>query len=143
MGKNWAGPFFPPSKMLGSFYLSSRLLDYVILLLYLNSLDLYQCRESSFQTNKFICNCRVGKDWAGPFLPPSLIFRSSIDRFLFRFMLLFHSILTFMKDLYQSENQVFNPTRLLVLLHCWVGKDWAGPFFPPPLHNAWIFQFIV
>ena len=46
-------------------------------------------------------------------------------------LLLFHSILTFMKDLYQSENQVFNPTRLLVLLHCWVGKDWAGPFFPP------------
>ena len=140
MGKNWAGPFFPPSKMLGSFYLSSRLLDYVILLLYLNSLDLYH-----FQANKFICNCRVGKDWAGPFFPPSLIFRSSIDRFVFRFMLLFHSILTFMKDkdLYQSENQVFNPTRLLVLLHCWVGKDWAGPFFPPPLHNAWIFQFIV
>ena len=74
----------------------------------------------------------MGKDWAGPFFPPSLIFRSSIDRFVFRFMLLFHSILTFIKDLYQSENQVFNPTRLLVLLHCWVGKDWAGPFFPPP-----------
>ena len=46
-------------------------------------------------------------------------------------MLLFHSILTFMKDLYQNENQIFNPSRLLVLLHCWVGKDWAGPFFPP------------
>ena len=74
----------------------------------------------------------MGKDWAGPFFPPSLIFRSSIDRFIFRFMSLFHSILTFMKDLYQSENQVFNPTRLLVLLHCWVGKDWTGPFFPPP-----------
>ena len=74
----------------------------------------------------------MGKDWAGPFFPPSLIFRSSIDRFIFWFMLLFHSILTFMKDLYQSENQVFNPTRLLVLLHCWMGKDWAGPFFPPP-----------
>ena len=43
----------------------------------------------------------------------------------------FYSILKFMKDLYQSENQVFNPTRLFVLLHCWVGKDWAGPFFPP------------
>ena len=57
-------------------------------------------------------------------------------------MLLFHSILTFMKDLYQSENQDFNPTRLLVLLHCWVGKDWAGPFFPPPLHNALIFLSI-
>ena len=78
----------------------------------------------------------MGKDWAGPFFPPPppppLIFWSSIDRFVFRFMLLFHSILTFMKDLYQSENQVFNPTRLLVLLHCWVGKEWAGPFFPPP-----------
>ena len=73
----------------------------------------------------------MGKDWAGPFFPPSLIFRSSIDRFVFRFMLLFHSILTFMKDLYQSEYQVFNPTRLLVLLHCWVGKELAGPFFPP------------
>ena len=36
-----------------------------------------------------------------------------------------------MKDLYQRENQVFNPTRLLILLHCGVGKDWAGPFFPP------------
>ena len=93
----------------------------------------------------FLLNSGVGKDWAGPFFPPSLIFRSSIDCFVFPFMLLFHSILTFMKDLYQSENQVFNPTRLLVLLHCWVGKDWAGQFFPPPppLHNAWIFQFIV
>ena len=56
-------------------------------------------------------------------------------------MLLFHSILTFMKELYQSENQVFNPTRLLVLLHCWVGKDWAGPFFPP-LQNLQIFLLI-
>ena len=72
----------------------------------------------------------MGKDWAGPFFPPFLIFRSSIDRFIFRLMLLFHSSLTFMKDLYQSENQVFNPARLLVLLHCGVGKDWACPFFP-------------
>ena len=47
-------------------------------------------------------------------------------------MLLFHSILTFMKDLYQSENQVFNPTRLLVLLHCWVGKTVLAHSFPPP-----------
>ena len=45
-------------------------------------------------------------------------------------MLLFHCILIFMKDLFQSENQVFNPTRLLVLLHFLGGKDWVGPFFP-------------
>ena len=112
----------------------------------------------------------MGKDWASPFFPPSLIFRSSIDHFVFWFMLLFHSILTFMKDLYQSEKKVFNPTRLLVLLHWGVGKDWAGPFFPPskmfwsfylssrlldyvilllgwlilsPLQNVLIFQFIL
>ena len=143
MGKKWAGPFFPPSKMLGSFYLSSRLLDYVILLLYLNSLNLYQAEKYVFKpTSLFVIVGGGGKDWAGPFFPPSLIFRSSIDRFVFRFMLLFHCIFTLMNDLFQREYQVFNPTRLLVLLHCWLGKDWAGPFFPP-LHHAWIFQFIV
>ena len=73
----------------------------------------------------------MGKDWAGPFFPPSLIFRSSIYRFLFRFLLLFHSILTFMKELYQSENQVFNPTRLLVLLHCWVRERVGRPILSP------------
>ena len=126
-------PFFPPTKMLGSFYLSSRLLDYVILLLYQNSLDLYQAENQVFKpTSLFVIVGwgRLGRPILPP-PPPSLIFRSSIDRFVFRFMLLFHSILTLMKDLYQSENQVFNPTRLLVLLHCGVGKDWAGPFFPP------------
>ena len=133
VGKDWAGPFFPPSKMLGSFYLSSRLLDYVILLLYLNSLDLYQAENQVFKPTSLFEIVGWGK--TGPahsFPPPSLIFRSSIDRFVFRFMLLFHSILTFMKDLYQSENQVFNPTRLLVILNCGVGKDWTGPFFPFP-----------
>ena len=131
MGKNWAGPFFPPSKMLGSFYLSSRLLDYVILLLYLNS-RLIPSRESSFQTNTFICNCRVGKDWAGPFFSPSLIFGSSIDHFVFRFMLLFHSILTFMKDLYQSENQVFNPKMIIGTSTLLGGERLGRPILSPP-----------
>ena len=117
--------------MLGSFYLSSRLLDYVILLLYLNSLDLYQAENQVFKPTRLFVIVGWGKTGPAHSFPPSLIFRSSIDRFVFRFMLLFHSILTFMKDVYQSENQVFNPTRLLVLLHCWVGKEWAGPFFPP------------
>ena len=134
VGIDWAGPFFPPSKMFGSFYLSSRLLDYVILLLYCNSLDLYQAENQDFKpTSLFII---VGWGKTGPAhsflkIPFSLIFRSSIDRFVFWLILLFHSILKSMKDLYQSENQVFNPTRLLVLLHCGVGIDWAGPFFPP------------
>ena len=55
VGKNLAGPFFPPSKMLGSFYLSSRLLDYVILLLYLNSLDLNRAEKQVFKpTSLFV-----------------------------------------------------------------------------------------
>ena len=58
-------------------------------------------------------------------------------------MLLFHSILTFMKDLYQSENQVFNPTRLLGTSTLLGGERLGRPILPPPLHNAWIFQFIV
>ena len=87
--------------------------------------DLYQSENQVFYI--------VGRGKTGPAhsFPPSKSFDLSIDQLVFLFMLLFHSILTFMKDLYQSENQVFNPTRLLVLLHCWVGKDWAGPFFPP------------
>ena len=118
--------------MLGSFYLSSRLLDYVILLLYLNSLDLYQAENQVFKPTGLFVIVGWGKTGPAHSFPPYLIFRSSIDCFVFRFMLLFHSILTFIKDLYQSEYQVFNPTRLLVLLLCGVGKDWAGPFFPPP-----------
>ena len=131
VGKNWADPFFPPSKMLGSFYSSSRLLDYVILLLYLNSLDLYQAENQVFKPTSLFVIVGWGKTGPAhsfPLLNLSIFYWS----FCFRFTLLFHSILTFMKDLYQSENQVFNSTKLLVLLHCWVGKDWAGPFFPPP-----------
>ena len=118
--------------MLGSFYLSSRLLDYVILLLYLNSLDLYLAENQVFKpTSLFVI---VGWGQTGPAhsFPPPQSFDLSIDRFFFWFMLLFHFNLIFMKDLFQSENQVFNPTRLLVLLHCWVGKTGPAHSFPPP-----------
>ena len=126
--------------MYGSFYLSSRLLDYVILLLYLNSLDLYQAENQVFQHTHLFVIVGWGKTGPAHSFPPSLIFRSSIDHFVFRFMLLFHSILTFMKDLYQSENELFNPTRLLVLLHCWVGM--SGPAHSFPLQNLQIFLLI-
>ena len=36
-----------------------------------------------------------------------------------------------MNELFQREDEVFKPNSLFVLLHCGVGKDWAGPFFPP------------
>ena len=74
----------------------------------------------------------MGKDWAVPFFPPSLIFRSSIDRFVFRFMLLFHSILTFMKDLYQSENQVSIQQDYWYFYIVGWGKTGPAHSFPPP-----------
>ena len=134
MGKDWAGPFFPPSLIFRSsidrFVFRFMFLFHSILTF---MKDLYQSENQVFNPTRLLVllHCWVGKDWACPFFPPPKSFALSIDQLVFRFMLLFHSILTFMKDLYQSENQVFNPTRLLVLLHCWVGKDWAGPFFPP------------
>ena len=72
------------------------------------------------------------KDWARPFFPPSLIFRSSIDYFVFRFMLLFHSILTFMKDLYQSENQVSIQQDYWYFYIVGWGKTGPAHSFPPP-----------
>ena len=76
--------------------------------------DLYQ-REIKFSIQQDYWYFYIG-GWGktGPAhsFPPPKSFDLSIDQLVFRFMLLFHSILTFMKDLYQSENQVFNPTRL-------------------------------
>ena len=96
--------------------------------------DLFQRENLVFKPTSLLAflHCRVGKDWAGPFFPPPLSFDLSIDCLVFRFVLLFLCILLFMKDLFQSENQVFNPTRLLVLLHCWVGKTGPAHSFPPP-----------
>ena len=136
VGRDWAGPFIPPHPH-KCVNLSINCLVFPFMLLFHCILtfmkDIFKSENQVFNPTRLLVllHCGVGKNWAGPFFPPSLIFRSSIDRFVFPFMLLFYSILTFMKDLYQSENQVFNPTRLLVLLHCGVGKDWAGPFFPP------------
>ena len=98
--------------------------------------ELYQSENQVFNPTRLLVllHCWVGKEWAGPFFPPYKIFRSfywSVTIVVFRFMLLFHCILTLMNDRFQRENQVFKPNILFVLLHCGVGKDWAGPFFPP------------
>ena len=188
VGENWAGPFFPPSKMLGSFYLSFRLLDYVILLLYLNSLDLYQAEnqvfkptslfvivgwgktgpahsfpllnlsifywsfrlsvyvtlslyfniyerpipkwESSFQSNKIIgTSTLLGGERLGR---PNLSPLQNLQIFLLISYNCSLSVYVTLSLYLKRENQVFKPNILFVLLHCGVGKDWAGPFFPPP-----------
>ena len=82
-----------------------------------------------------------GKTGPAHSFPPPKSFDLSIDQLVIRFMLLFHCILTLMNDRFQGENQVFKPNILFVLLHCGVGKDWAGPFFTP-LQYVLIFLFI-
>ena len=113
--------------------------------------ELYQSENQVFNPTRLLVllHCLVGKDWAGPFFPPSKIFRSfywSVTIVVFRFMLLFCCNLTLMNDRFQRENQVFKPNILFVLLHCGVGKDWAGPFFPPLLNLSifyWSFRLLV
>ena len=140
VGIDWAGPFYPPSKMYRSFYLSVfwiMLLFHCILTL-MN--DLFQRENQVFKPTGLLVllHCGVGKDWVDPFfLPPPTPKCSDLSIYLsvFWIILLFHCILTLMNDLFQRESQVFKHTSLLVLLHCGVGKDWAhwaGPFFTPP-----------
>ena len=78
-GKDWAGPFFPSSKMYWSIYLYFSLLNYAALSLHLNSnVWPVQKRESSFHTTSILVllHYQVGKDWAGPIFPSSKIFLS-------------------------------------------------------------------
>ena len=107
--------------------------------------DLYQSENQVFNRTRLLVllHCWVGKDWAGPFFPPPPKCSDlSIYLSVFQYLLFFYGILTLMNDQFQIENQVFKPNILFVLLHCGVGKDWAGPFFPPPLQNVLIFLFI-
>ena len=79
MGKDWDGPFFPPSLIFGYFYWSFRLSVYVTLSLYLNIYERpIPKRETSFQSNKIIGTSTLlgGKDWAGPFFPSSKMYWS-------------------------------------------------------------------
>ena len=58
--------------MLGSIYLSSRLLDYVILLLYRNSLDLYQAENQVFKPTSLFVIVGWGKTGPAHSFPPPL-----------------------------------------------------------------------
>ena len=56
--------------MLGSFYLYFRLFDYVILLLYLNSLDLYQADNQVFKPTTLFVIVGWGKTGPAHSFPP-------------------------------------------------------------------------
>ena len=134
MGKDWAGPFFPPSLIFQSFYWLFSLSVYVTLSLYLNIYERpFPKRESSFQSNKIIGTSTLlgGKDWAGPFFPSSKMYWS----IYLSFSLLNYAALSLHLNTnvwpVQKRESSFQTTSILVLLHCRVGKDWAGPIFPP------------
>ena len=130
VGKNWAGPFFPPSKMLGSFYLSSRLLDYVILLLYLNSLDLYQAENQVFKPTRLfvIVGCRLGR----PILSPLL----NLSIFYWSFRLLVYITLSLYFNIYERPipkwESSFQSNKIIGTSTLLGGERLGQPILPPP-----------
>ena len=143
--KNWAPPppNFPPSKMLGSFFLSSRLLDYVILLLYLNSLDLYQAENQVFKpTSLFVI---VGWGKTGPAHSSPLL---NLSIFYWSFRLSVYVTLSLYFNIYERPipkwESSFQSNKIIGTSTLLGGERLGQPILPPPpLHNAWIFQFIV
>ena len=105
--------------------------------------DLYQSENQVFNPTRLfvLLHCWVGKDWAGPFFPPPKSFDLSIDQLVFRFMLLFHCILTLMNDRFQRENQVFKP-NIFCTATLWGWERMGRPILSPPLQNVLIFLFI-
>ena len=140
VGKNWAGPFFPPSKMLGSFYLSSRLLDYVILLLYLNSLDLYQAENQVFKpTHLFVIVGwgKTGPAHSFPLLNLSIFywsFRLSVYVTLSLYFNIYERTIPKWESSFQS-NKIIGTSTLL-------GGEIVGRPILSPLQNLQIFLFI-
>ena len=134
MGKDWASPFFPPSLIFRYFYWLFSLSVFVTLSLYLNIYERPIPKwESSFQSNKIIGTSALlgGKDWAGQFFHSSKMYWS----IYLSFSLLNYAALSLHLNTnvwpVQKRESSFQTTSILVLLHCQVGKDWAGPIFPP------------
>ena len=76
-GKDWAGPFFPSSKMYWSIYLSFSLLNYAALSLHLKLMyDLFKRENLVFKQQVYWYFCIVGWRKTGPIFPPSKIFLS-------------------------------------------------------------------
>ena len=130
VGKNWAGPFFPPSKMLGSFYLSFRLLDYVILFLYLISLDLYQAENQVFKpTSLFII---VGWGKTGPAHSFPLL---NLSIFYWSFCLLVYVTLSLYFNIYERPipkwESSFQSNKIIGTSTLWCGERLGRPILPP------------
>ena len=139
MGKDWAGPFFPPNYYLLTFLFISQSLGLT-----------YSCTESEhswlscpkekFKLRKHLANCMfllnsgVGKDWAGPFFPSppppplgsNLSIYLSVLGFNYSYTKSEHSWLTYLKEKFKL--QAFSQ---MILLNKGWGKTGPAHSFPP------------
>ena len=111
--------YCPPSKMFWCIYLSFSLSVYVTLSLYSNNYEWpIPKREFSFQPTSLLelLDFGVGKRMGLPYVSPPKCSNLSFYISVLLIILIFYCILTIMNDIFQRNNQVFNPTSLLVLL---------------------------
>ena len=145
VGKDWAGPFFPPP------------LHWVLTLIYLSVLGLnYSYTESEhswltylkekFKLQAFSQMILLNRGWgkSGPAhsFPPLIFSNLSIYLSVFRLTnsctVSEHSWLSCPKEKFKLRKHLAN---CMFLLNSGVGKDWASPFSPPPpLH--WVLTLI-
>ena len=127
VGKDWAGPFFPPFQMFWYFYSFFSLSVYVTLRPYLNNSEWPLAkRESSFQTKKNIGTSTLlgGKRLGWPILSllqNVLIFQS-------------FSLLDFVSELFwliPSRESSFQTKRFIGTSTLWGGERLGRPIFPP------------
>ena len=97
--------------------------------------DLFKRENLVFKQQVYWYFCIVwwGKTWQAQSFPPPKSSYLSIYLFsLLDYATLWMYLNNFKWPIPKWELS-FNLTSLLVLLLCGVGKDWAGPFFPPPI----------
>ena len=149
VGKDWAGPFFPPAPppppppTAPKFYfLSIYLYVYTALSLYLSSHDWNMSRRNpSFLianftkclANWFFKIVGWGKTRPAHSFPLdyflTFLFISQSLGLTYFCIVSEHSWLSCRKEKFKLRKHLAN---CMFLLDSGVGKDWAGPFFPPP-----------
>ena len=145
VGKDWASPFFPPPPLGSnlSIYLSVLGLNYSCTV---SEHSWLSCPKEKFKLQAFSQMILLNRGWGkiGPAhsFSPLLFSNLSIYLSVLRFNLLLHCIWTLMiacpKEKFKLRKHLAN---CMFLLNIGMGKDWAGPFFPP-LHWVLTFQFI-
>ena len=142
MGKDWAGPFFPPSVY---YFLTFLFISQSLGLTYSCTVSEHSwlsCPKEKFKLRKHLANCifllnsGVGKDWAGPFFPPPPPLGSNLSIYLsvlglnYSYTKSEHSWLTYLKEKFKL--QAFSQ---MILLNMGWGKTGPAHSLPPLLFS--------